>query len=361
MKDWIDIVREKVLEEKLALPPNDWEEFEARYLDKKKRFWIIPLSAAAVISTVVAILFISKPPEDHASLISAAPSVDHQTISIKQDEDTMEERPLVIIKTHDDDAGICEEMVNEEVKDGEIMDNQKSDIENKYIAEKEDIDTKDDIEYYETSGSDNRIRLTFAPYFGGIRSEATAIVPAYHSGSLSYYSAALLKKGYLLIGESPTDISSFKASHSVPISIGLDVSAELNNRFSLTTGLELSQYASRISTMEQKATYLGIPLRIDYTILNEGRFSAWLGIGGKVDYLIYGNIGEERLVDKSLHWSVLSNVGIQYDLFKNFGVFISPVISYYFKPSEPAIITYRTEKPLMLNLSAGLKFTLDNQ
>ena len=113
--------------------------------------------------------------------------------------------------------------------------------------------------------------------------------------------------------------------------------------------------------MEQKATYLGIPLRIDYTILNEGRFSAWLGIGGKVDYLIYGNIGEERLVDKSLHWSVLSNVGIQYDLFKNFGVFISPVISYYFKPSEPAIITYRTEKPLMLNLSAGLKFTLDNQ
>lgn len=362
MKDWIDIVRAKVLEEKDDLPPEDWDMFEARYLNKKKYYWIIPLSvASAVFAALAIIIFINIRPEDQTPLAASAPWVEHKTHTTRQEK--KEETFIASSRTYDAATVQSENIVNEDndekdIHNEEIIDNHNSDREAEILFEKEDIDTINTSEDNVVLRSDRRLRLTLAPYFGGIQNNGIDRIPANHSSSLSHYSDAQFKSGYLTIGETPLDYNSLVFSHSIPISIGLDVSVGLNDRFSLTTGLELSQYSSRISTIDQKAIYLGIPLRVDYTLLNVSRFSSWLGIGGKVDYMIFGILGKERLFDKSLYWSLLSNVGVQYDFMKNIGVFISPSISYCFQPPEPKVITYRTEKPWMFNLSAGLKFSL---
>ena len=77
-----------------------------------------------------------------------------------------------------------------------------------------------------------------------------------------------------------------------------------------------------------------------------------------MDRLIYGTIGENRLKDNSLNWSVTSCAGIRYCLIDNVAIYIAPEISWFFKPDNPAILTYRTENPFMVSINAGLSFRL---
>jgi hypothetical protein len=151
-------------------------------------------------------------------------------------------------------------------------------------------------------------------------------------------------------------------SHLTPISLGLYLSFELNSTVSVTTGADVSLYRSRIlvdkETITQNAYYLGIPLRLDWTVWQSGSVSAWIGGGGKVDCLVYGKFGADRIKDNTLNWSIIGDLGIQYDLSKNVGVFLAPEVSYYFKPENPVIQTYRTQNPLMFTVGAGLRFSL---
>ena len=199
--------------------------------------------------------------------------------------------------------------------------------------------------------------LAFAPYVKGFHGaendygdDLGAILPDHFE-----YAANL---GY------GTGMSTFSSSdHQVPLSLGLDVSFALVPHLGLTSGLDLTLYRSNYVTQAgaqsivQKAYYLGIPLRLDWTFWNQGRFSAWLGAGGKADYLVYGRLENLHLKDNTIHWSVAGDIGIQYRLLPTVGIFLQPEISYYFKPSEPAIKTYRTEHPLTLSLGAGLRFS----
>ena len=151
-------------------------------------------------------------------------------------------------------------------------------------------------------------------------------------------------------------------SHNNPISIGLEINRELTSGLSVASGIDMSLYHSRYSNSEksviQSAYYLGIPLRLDWTVWHNGPVSVWFGGGGKVDRLVYGKFGTDRIKDDTLNWSIIGDLGIQYDLSKNVGVFLAPEVSYYFKPENPVIQTYRTENPLMFTVGAGLRFSL---
>ena len=77
-----------------------------------------------------------------------------------------------------------------------------------------------------------------------------------------------------------------------------------------------------------------------------------------IGYLVYGKFGSDRVKDNTLNWSIVGDLGIQYDLTNNVGVFLAPEVSYYFKPENPVLQTYRTENPLMFTVGAGLRFSL---
>jgi hypothetical protein len=91
--------------------------------------------------------------------------------------------------------------------------------------------------------------------------------------------------------------------------------------------------------------------------------SVYAGSGLKVDRLIYGQCtttkwGAARIKDNGLNWSFIGDLGVQYDLFRNAGLFVAPEVSYFFKPSDPAVITYRDEHPLTFNVAVGMRITL---
>jgi hypothetical protein len=147
-----------------------------------------------------------------------------------------------------------------------------------------------------------------------------------------------------------------EAHHYSPLSLGLDISLTLTPKIALTTGVSFSVYKSKLSSYVQKVYYLGVPFKIDIVTWHSDHISTWIGAGGKVDRQIYGKFDTFKLKDSSFHWSITSNIGIQYVLLPQIGLYFEPELSYYFKPSSPRVLTYRTENPLMVSLGGGIRF-----
>ena len=62
MSDWIEILKNRLENECLPLPENDWEWFEARFRQRRKRRLLIRWSAAAAgIAAAVGLLLLLKP------------------------------------------------------------------------------------------------------------------------------------------------------------------------------------------------------------------------------------------------------------------------------------------------------------
>ena len=146
------------------------------------------------------------------------------------------------------------------------------------------------------------------------------------------------------------------AQHYAPLSVGLDISLTLLPKIAVTTGVSVSIYKSKLSGYSQKVYYLGIPLKVELTTWHSNYISTWIGAGAKVDRQIYGKFDAFKLKDDTFNWSITGDVGIQYELLPQIGLFVEPELSYYFKPTSPTVLTYRTENPLMFTLGGGIRF-----
>ena len=240
----------------------------------------------------------------------------------------------VILSPQDEESPHCEESVPQTANNA-ISDN--------------------DFQDYETSReTHSRRRLSVAPHLGGMRSDATAVINGlgYIPFSSGYYSGIY----------SSSVIST--TNHSIPLSFGVDISYPLTQRLAITSGIEAevfkSEFSSRVNqaTLSQKAVYLGIPLRLEWRFWQAGRFSSWIGAGGKVDRCIYARLGKEDIRDNAFNWSLVTNAGLRYGLTDNVGLYVAPQITWFLKPEDPAILTYRTQNPLMFTVNAGLRFDL---
>ena len=196
-----------------------------------------------------------------------------------------------------------------------------------------------------------RNRFALAPFIRGFRGS----VSSREQSSLPGY-------GYFPDGTLPTLES--RTHHSIPFSFGFDAGLSLGPRLQLTSGVELSVYLSDFTIVNdlsthdyaQKACYLGVPIRLEWTIWQQDRISSWIGAGGKVDYLVYGKLGDVRLKDNAWHFSLVGDIGLEYMLSPWVGLFLQPEVSYYFKPSNPVVLTYRTEHPLNITIGTGFRF-----
>ena len=372
MEDWIAYIKGKLLADRPELPPGDWERFEAGYLaSRRKRRLLLPAVATVfAAAAAVAVLFLLDRPtslvvpavepiaasavvaevtepeisveEDAPAQVDRRAAVFGKTIPVVPEEVAPVAAPDAAIELEPDVPVVSERAENEP---------ESTDVTSSRVKEASARDTAVDlVDLINHPDNPHRWLLSLAPYFKGFRSRENAPISLSEIPGHTGYSSAS--------SETPD------ANHMIPLSLGLDVSISVAPRLELTSGIDLSLYRSRpfvsagASKNVQNAYYLGIPLRLDWTLWNQGRFSAWLGAGGKADYLIYGKWGSERLKDDTIHWSVVGDVGLQYCLSPNIGLFLQPEISYYFKPAAPAIQTYRTGHPLVFSVGAGLRFTL---
>lgn len=370
MKDWEEILKLKFADEQMPLPEGDWEWFEMNRLQPMmKRRSLIRWSAiitglAVAASVALFVIPLSHEPSIDNNKEYIAESAPHATSvmlpEIKEDEPVIVERVL---------ARQPEKLISHEsmflTKDSLIAENeiirleQKQDTANVPSMETVQINEKTgdtETSYYESILGKHR-------YTTRLEKNGFSFAPLFRSssGSVSSVGDVFLPSAS---SNSPIDqrLKYTEARHYIPISIGVDLRIMVGMNLSVTSGADVSLYRSRFmvnnESFIQNAYYLGIPLRIDWTVWQSGSVSAWVGGGVKVDRLVYGKFGSDRIKDNTLNWSIIGDLGIQYDLSKNVGVFLAPEVSYYFKPENPVLQTYRTENPLMFTVGAGLRFSL---
>lgn len=378
MEDWIKVIKEKMLAYHVDLPEEDWNWFETNYSNIQRRrrmhLWLI---ASTSIAAAVVVLFILQPSRENSrddsiaeGSFKTAPSKEetlqlsypvqpmretqqtHKDYVLSRDQSTFPTDTISIIEA---ESGLIEPEIADKSRIGNIA---SFESENAFFEALKQIDGKHRA----------RRRFSFSSSTSGFFNERTR----QHSYSAfkdldglsgvppGFWDESFIESG---IGEFDQKV---RAHHQIPLSMEFDASTFLAPDMALTTGLSLSFYQSRFmneSMMESKTTYqrayyLGIPLRLDWMVWEQDRFCAWLGVGGKADYLVYGKLDNQQLTDQSVHWSVLGNIGIQYKLTPTIGLFFQPEISYYFRPSNPALLTYRTDHPIAFVLGAGLRWTI---
>lgn len=167
------------------------------------------------------------------------------------------------------------------------------------------------------------------------------------------------------------------SKHRLPLSAGISVSYDLDERWSIASGLNYIMLSSRFQEVRAGDTHsskqilhnIGIPLSVNYNVWRGGRLSFYLSGGGQIEKSVAGNITADPLlnftsiqrqsasVSDRVQFSVTGSVGAQYDLSKITGLYIEPGINYWFDNGS-AIETVYKAKPLNFGLRLGVRFSL---
>ena len=197
---------------------------------------------------------------------------------------------------------------------------------------------------------------------------ATLILRAYAHGDSSY-----LYTGNPSYGTSPfSDEDSQPAevvkgiSHKPPLKTGLSIRVPLSQRISLTTGLDYSLYSSELSyygptdiRKTQHVHYIGIPVRLDLT-LHSGRWlDLYVGGGIEGDYCVAATVAGNKIQKDKPSLSLIGTTGIQFNITDRLGLYLEPQLYWEVPFKGHNLQTYRTEKPANLcNVATGLRITL---
>lgn len=360
MSDWDDIIRDRMLNEVPLPVVDDWEWFDAMYhrhlLRKRLTRWSAVAGSAAAVVTILFLLFFRR---DHVSMenqpVPVSQSLTASTDIIKDIKP--EALPLMSYSLPAPETG---EKMSEDKPDslfGETLVNSLD------LPVHEEEETPNDVKGEEKFSALNqrevfrRRNVKVSTRFGRMGGDAISLDAAVVNPRLAKNYPRLAPDPFNGMASSGAVIR--EVSHSIPLSFGVDVSVPLDSRLAVTTGIDLTYYKSGFSILTESYTqsvyYLGIPLRLDWIAWTNGPVSALVGVGGKVDHLIYGRTHSRRLSDSSFHWSLTAAAGIHYEIVPSIDLFFEPGVSFYLKPRDPAILTYRTEHPMTMALGAGIR------
>lgn len=163
------------------------------------------------------------------------------------------------------------------------------------------------------------------------------------------------------------------AKYDQPINLGFLVRKNLTKRISLETGLSYTYLSSKETNKYKegaekqkkiKLHYLGIPLKVNYTIYEDRSLAVYASAGGMVEKSVSGSqeiingqrADKEDLDVSELQWSLAGAVGAQYKLTKNWGVFVEPGVGYFFDDNS-GVATIRKDKKLIFNVQGGIRFS----
>lgn len=166
--------------------------------------------------------------------------------------------------------------------------------------------------------------------------------------------------------------------HKQPVTMGVSLSYNLDEKWSLTSGLTYTILSSELRsgsdsyfyTSEQTLHYVGIPLNVNYNVWDNKKVSVYLSGGGLVEKNISGKLKtgyfvdnkfksnkEDKISVEQLQWSLNTSVGISYNLSSKVGLYAEPGVSYYLKNGSEVETIYK-EKPVNFSLRLGLRISL---
>lgn len=173
-----------------------------------------------------------------------------------------------------------------------------------------------------------------------------------------------------------------KMIHSQPYSFGVTVSKNIIDRLSIETGLVYTYlYSETINSStgytneeNQQFHFLGIPLHFNYQFVEIGKLGLFASIGGMIEKDIHGvyrGKDEGNMNDyvgnsegyistnislKNPQLSIDAGIGASYPIYKGFNIYAKIGGAYYFDAKNYEYKTIYSDKKIMLDLNAGIKF-----
>jgi len=169
--------------------------------------------------------------------------------------------------------------------------------------------------------------------------------------------------------------------HERPLTLQLSLSRQLNDCWSLSTGLSYTRMKSTFQSgnentlihRTQRLHYVGIPLHLNYRLTSGKRWSLYTSCGLQLDLPVsaklstqynyggpYTDLNTSPAVETTINapwqWSFGIGAGVQYEIVPHLKVYLEPSLNYYI-PSSETVETYRTEHPLDLSLPLGIRIS----
>ena len=176
-----------------------------------------------------------------------------------------------------------------------------------------------------------------------------------------------------LAESNPKDV---RYDHSRPIKVGLSVKYNIDNHWSLSSGLTYSYLRSSFDYSEgkafgsgvQKLHYVGLPLAASYNVVSAKKLKVYLTAGGEMQKLVSGkatmdgvNIPEEDkkhdVKEGGMQWSLNAAIGAEYNFVDNFGIYIEPGVSHYID-NHSSVENFYKHKPTNFSLNVGLRLSI---
>lgn len=224
-------------------------------------------------------------------------------------------------------------------------------------------DGKHDNLFAQANLDNNKGKWGVSASFSSATSSSRAIHQTRPVNALSINEVFLATKK----ADSVTDID-----YAPPFSVGLTVSKELNDRFSIETGVVYSYLSTKYKDQEKNAYYtrvklhyLGIPVNVLVNIWDiNPRFKVYASFGGmlekglKFDFTQDNILENQKLAENSkisgVQWSINASAGASYRFYDKWNIYLEPQISYFFNNNQP--ISIRTEKKTIFSINTGIRY-----
>ena len=405
MEDWTDIIGEELESIEEPLPADDWSVLQQKYAAsrKKKRAALFAwaggiTSVAAAIALVLLLIRPADVPSNDDIVAEQHPPIEEvvptDTVSIDTPSDTSDTvipkkkiqipASVNVVKPSDDiliAQDNAEEQVPEEEEIFEVVKDTVS-ITERLLADAGNTNDKKEVtkdnqtdywgldDFHDDEPKRKRIKVSV-----GLSGSASA------SPIIKMYDVNLEPPQGDMTGPGQKDStevetpeparalmrskSSYteKYRHEIPKSFGVSARLHLTDRLSINTGLNYTRYASDRTRIfsdytyqndRQYVHYLGIPVRLDWMIVNRKHFNFYLGAGIQADKCIYATVGGERLHEKEVLFGLNGVMGLQFNIVPMVGLYFEPDISYSL--NEGSIQTYRSREPFVVTVRGGLRF-----
>ncbi|MEY8758338.1 outer membrane beta-barrel protein [Chryseobacterium tongliaoense] len=167
--------------------------------------------------------------------------------------------------------------------------------------------------------------------------------------------------------------------HKIPLNLGISLYYNLGKRWGIGTGVNYTKLSSELRSGsnsnfikgEQTLHYIGVPVQINYNVIQKGRFTGYITGGALVEKAVAGSLKtkyivndevtdevKEKLEVKPVQVSLNGGLGAQLKLVDKIGVYVEPGIGYHFKDNSSLNTIYK-DKPLNFNVKFGIRVSID--
>ena len=391
MRNWEDIVKDKLEEPDGTLPESVFAEFQARRsgaapAPAARRSPLVWVVATAVAAGLAAILLLRKPsvPEDSIRIVpQPVPTVAVASDSTAVEaEEPLPVRPLIAqaavpkaaapktVAPKAEEPEVAEpEIVEPEPVRPEVVEPAEEPTGSEPVAAEPVVATASPFVPQDTPA--RSVDMHIAPAAGVVAGGgllAALLAPIAGKGDLMSEQASSYSEpsyGNPLDCNPPSFLNEVDHfTHTFPFKGGLSVGIPVSDRLRITTGLEYSLYQTRVSftksgEKKQAAHYLGVPLRLDGSLASNRWLDVYVGGGVSGDWCVGATHAGIDIPRDGFSFSLLGAGGVQFNMTRRLGLYVEPEISWTLPSEKRVLETYRSAHPFLFSVATGLRINLD--